>query len=131
MVNSVILVGRLGADIELHYAPSGTAVANLSLATNRTYKGSDGQAKRETEWHRVVVFGKTAENCKEFTRKGSKIAVEGRLQTHSYPDPKHEGELRYQTEVVASRVQFLDAREQVRGSQTATPTAEAEEEGPF
>lgn len=104
-INKAILVGNLGADPELRYTPSGQAVANMSVATNRVFTTKDGKQQRETSWHRIVVWGKQAENCKEYLAKGRQVYVEGRLQTRSWEDK--EGNRRFVTEVVAHSVQFL------------------------
>lgn len=106
-VNRVILVGNLGADPELRTVGGDRAVCNLSVATNETFKGKDGARQERTEWHRVSVWGVTAENCAKFLSKGSKVYVEGRLQTRSYDK---DGEKRYSTDIVAERVVFLDSK---------------------
>lgn len=105
-VNKVILIGNLGADPEIKYTQGGTAVCNLRIATGEAVKGQDGKWTERTEWHKVVVFGKTAENCKQYLHKGKQIYLEGRLQTRSWDD-KQTGAKRYITEVVAREVQFL------------------------
>jgi single-strand DNA-binding protein len=104
-VNKVILVGNLGADPELRYTSGGQAVTELRLATSRKYTGKDGTTQEDTQWHRVVVWGKQAENCKQYLSKGRQCYVEGRLQTRQWEDK--EGHKRYTTEVVAEQVQFL------------------------
>ena len=106
-VNKVILIGNLGADPELKYTPSGAAVSNFSLATNESWVDGKGERQEKTEWHRIVVWGKLAEICHEFLKKGSKIYVEGRLQTRSWDG--QDGNKRYTTEVVARDVQMLDS----------------------
>lgn len=106
-VNKVILVGRLGSNPELRATASGSMVANFSLATTTSRKGQDGNLQELVEWHRVVVFGKTAENISKYTAKGSRVYIEGRLQTRSWDDK--EGVKRYTTEVVVDQVQFLDS----------------------
>lgn len=103
-VNQVTIAGNLGRDVELRYTPTAKAVANLSVATNRIYKDSEGNTKKDTQWHRVVVWGKTAENCKKFLAKGRSVYVQGRLQTRSFTDA--DGQKRWTTEIVAERVQF-------------------------
>ena len=103
-VNKVILIGRLGKDPEVRYTPSGTAVANLVLATS--FKPKDGEEK--TEWHRCVAFGRTAEVCGEYLGKGSQVYIEGRLQTREWEDK--EGNKRYTTEVLVERMQMLGSR---------------------
>jgi single-strand DNA-binding protein len=104
-VNKVILVGNLGADPELRYTGDGNAVADLRVATNRTYKDKAGKSVSEPQWHRVVVWGKQAENCKEYLSKGRQVYVEGRLKTRQWED--RDGNKRYTTEVIAQQVQFL------------------------
>jgi len=104
-VNKVILVGNLGQDPEVRYTPSGSAVANFSIATNESWKGKDGQDQERTEWHKIVVWGKQAENCGEYLSKGRTVYIEGRLQTRDWTDK--EGVKRYTTEIVANTVQFL------------------------
>jgi single-strand DNA-binding protein len=106
-VNKVILIGNLGADPELKYTPSNRPVCNLSLATNEVFKDKGGQRQERTEWHRVTVWGDSAENCSKYLAKGRTVYIEGRLQTRSWDDK--EGKKRYSTEVVADRVVFLGA----------------------
>lgn len=108
MVNKVILVGNLGADPEIRYTQSGTAVASLRLATSRKWKDRDGNVQDETEWHRVIVWAQQAEYCSNYLSKGSKIYVEGRLQTRKWKDQNNID--RYTTEIVASTVQNLSPR---------------------
>lgn len=104
-VNKVILVGRLGADPEIKSVGNGQSVARLSVATSESWTGKDGQKQERTEWHRVVVWGRQAENCAKHLSKGRQVYVEGRLQTRSWED--QQGQKRYATEIVASTVQFL------------------------
>ena len=108
-INKVILVGNLGADPEVKYMPSGSAVANVSLATADSWKDKNtGQQQDRTEWHRVVFFNRLAEIVGEYLRKGSQVYVEGRLQTRKWQDKQ--GVDRYTTEIVASELQMLGAR---------------------
>ncbi|GED23355.1 single-stranded DNA-binding protein [Halomonas sabkhae] len=108
-INKVILIGNLGQDPEVRFTPSGTAVANLNLATTDTWMDrQSGQRQERTEWHRVVMFNKTAEIAQQYLRKGSKIYIEGRLQTRKWQDQN--GQDRYSTEVVANDMQMLDGR---------------------
>ena len=109
-LNKVMLIGNLGADPEIKYSPSGTSIANLRLATNESRKNSEGEWEERTEWHRVVVFGKQAEFCKDYLRKGSKIFVEGRIQTRSWDDQG--GQKHYMTEVVSFNMVMLDPKGQ-------------------
>lgn len=106
-VNKVILVGNLGADPELRYTNSQQPVTELRLATSRKWKDREGQMQDQTEWHRIVVWGKQAEHCKEYLAKGRQVYVEGRLQTRSWED--RDGNKRYTTEVVAQNVVFLSS----------------------
>ncbi|HAR43610.1 MAG TPA: single-stranded DNA-binding protein, partial [Bdellovibrionales bacterium] len=85
-VNKVILVGRLGQNPEVRYTPSGAAVANFSVATNESWMDKSGQKQERTEWHRVVVWGKLADLCKQYLAKGRQVYVEGRLQTRQWQD---------------------------------------------
>lgn len=103
-VNKVILVGRLGADPEVKTISSGNTVARLNIATSESWV-KDGQKQERTEWHRVNVWGKTAENCGKYLAKGRQVYIEGRLQTRQWED--QQGQKRYSTEIVASTVQFL------------------------
>ncbi|MEN8200029.1 MAG: single-stranded DNA-binding protein [Thermodesulfobacteriota bacterium] len=108
MINKVILVGNLGQDPELRYTQSGTAVATLSVATNRVWKDRDGNKQDETEWHRVIVWAQTAEFCSNYLSKGNKVYVEGRLQTRKWQDQN--GNDRYTTEIVANELKSLTPR---------------------
>ncbi len=105
-VNKVILVGNLGTKPELKYLPSGQAVCEMRLATNEVFNDKNQQRQERTEWHRIVVWGKTGENCAQYLDKGRQVYVEGRLQTRSWDD-KNTGEKRYMTEIVANQVTFL------------------------
>jgi single-strand DNA-binding protein len=107
-VNKVILIGRLGKDPDMRYTPSGTAVANFSLATNSSFKDSDGNWQDKTEWHNIVTFGRTAEIAGEYLKKGKLVYIDGRLQTSSWEDQN--GQKRYKTEVVASELQLIGSR---------------------
>jgi single-strand DNA-binding protein len=107
MVNKVILVGNLGKDPEVRYTSGGQAVANLRIATSRSWTDKQsGQRKEETEWHDVEVWGKQAEQCGEFLAKGRQVYVEGRLKTDSWDD-KQSGQKRFRIKVVADTVRFL------------------------
>ena len=108
-VNKVILVGRLGQDPDVRYMPNETAVCNFSLATSSSYKDKTGEKVDQTEWHRIVMFGKVAEIAKEYLKKGSQIFVEGRLQTRKWQTK--EGQDRYTTEVVAATMQMLGTKD--------------------
>lgn len=107
-MNKVLLLGRLGQDVELKHTPSGKSVANFSLATSESYKDQSGQKQDKTEWHKIVVWGKVAELCNQYLSKGSQVLVEGKLQTRSWEDK--DGNKRYTTEINATNVQFLGAK---------------------
>ncbi len=104
-VNKVILVGNLGRDAELRYTPGGAAVATLSLATPEVWTDQAGQKQEKTEWHRVILWGKTAESLSEYLTKGKQIYVEGRLQTRKWQDK--DGVDKYTTEIRGDRVVLL------------------------
>lgn len=105
-VNKVIILGRLGQDPEIRYTPGGAAVCNFSVATSESWTDKNTQEKNErTEWHRIVVWGKLAELCNQYLKKGRQAFIEGRLQTRSWED--RDGNKRYTTEIVANTVQFI------------------------
>lgn len=104
-VNKAILVGRLGADPDMRYTPSGQGVCELRVATSESWNDKNGQRQERTEWHRIVVWGKRAEICSKYLAKGRQVYVEGRIQTRTYDDK--DGNKRYITEIVANDVQFL------------------------
>ncbi len=108
-VNKVILVGNLGADPEMRYLPSGEAVANLRLATTDSWKDKDGNKQEQTEWHRVSFFGRQAEVCGQYLKKGSQIYVEGSIRTRKYQDK--DGQERYATDIRGDRMQMLGGRQ--------------------
>jgi len=108
-VNKVILVGNLGADPEVRYLPGGEAVANLRLATTDTWKDKEGNKQELTEWHRVSFFGRQAEVCGQYLKKGSQIYVEGSIRTRKWQDK--DGQDRYTTEVKGDRMQMLGGRQ--------------------
>lgn len=108
MLNKVMLIGRLGRDPELRYTQNGTPVTTLNLATDESYTDREGNRVERTEWHRVTVFQRQAENCANYLGKGSLVFVEGSLQTRKWQD--QQGQDRYTTEIKAQRVQFLDRR---------------------
>jgi len=104
-VNKVILIGNLGRDPELRYTQGGQAVTNFTMATSERFTDRNGDQQERTEWHRIVVWGKTAENCAQYLAKGRSAYVEGRLQTREWEDK--DGNKRQTTEISAQRVQFL------------------------
>jgi len=114
MINKVILIGNLGADPEIRYTQAGTPVASFSLATTERRKGQDGQVQELTEWHRIVAWQRLAEICGEYLTKGSKVYIEGRLQTRKWKN--QEGRDQYTTEVVAREIKMLSPRNESVGS---------------
>ena len=107
-VNKVILVGNVGNDPEVRYMPNGNAVANISIATSDSWKDRNtGEQQERTEWHRVVFFNRLAEIVEQYVKKGTKLYLEGRLQTRSY---EQDGVKKYSTEIVANEMQMLDSR---------------------
>lgn len=119
MINKVILIGNLGADPDLKYVQDGTPVATFNVATSERWKGQDGQMKEQTEWHKVVVWRRLAETCNEYLHKGSKVYIEGKLQTRKWQDK--DGHDRWTTEVVARDVQFLTPKGGEGGSYSGDP----------
>ena len=115
MVNKIFIIGRLARDPEIRYTQNGSAIANMTVATDESFVGSDGNKVERTEWHRVTVFGKAAENCGNYLGKGSLVHVEGSLATRKWQDQN--GQDRYTTEIKAQRVQFLDRRDHDGGQQ--------------
>jgi single-strand DNA-binding protein len=108
-VNKVILIGNLGQDPEVKYMPSGGAVTNVTVATSESWKDKNtGEQKENTEWHRVVFFRRLAEIAGEYLKKGSKVYIEGKLQTRKWQDQS--GNDRYTTEIIANEMQMLDGR---------------------
>jgi single-strand DNA-binding protein len=117
-LNKVQLIGHLGKDAEMRYTQSGAAVTNFTLATNRSVRQPDGSFAEETEWHAIVTWEKLAETANQFLRKGSKVYVEGRLQTRSW---EQDGQTRYKTEIVAHELILLDPRPSGNGSEPTVP----------
>ncbi len=108
-LNKVQLIGNLGKDPELSYTASGIAVAKFSIATNERWKDAEGNVQERTEWHNIIAWRKLAEICGQYLKKGSKIYLEGKLQTRSWDD-KNTGAKRYATEVIADDLIMLDAK---------------------
>ena len=113
MLNKCLIIGNLGADVDLRYTANGAAVANFNVATSRSYQNSQGEKVDETEWFSVVTWNKLAETCAQYLSKGRQVFVEGRMQTRSWDD--QEGNKRYKTELVAESVKFLGQREERGG----------------
>ena len=107
-LNTVMLIGRLGKDPELHYSQKGTAILNMSIATDESYTDPQGERQQRTEWHTVVCFQRTAENCAQYLSKGNLVYVEGSLATRKWE--AEDGTNRYSTEVSARTVKFLDRK---------------------
>jgi single-strand DNA-binding protein len=107
-VNKAILIGNLGADPELRYTASGTAVAGFNMATTERYKDKNGELQERTEWHSIVCWGRLGELANEYLKKGRSVYIEGRIQTRNYEDK--DGIKRYRTEIVAQQMQFLGGR---------------------
>jgi len=118
-VNKVILVGKLGKDPEVRYSNNGNAITNFNLATSRAYKNKDGEKVDETEWHRCVSFGRTAEVCGEYLKKGSLIYIEGRLQTRDWEDK--DGNKRWTTEVILDNMKMLGSKKDSDSSGSDNP----------
>lgn len=131
-LNKVMLIGRLGKDPELKYTPASIAVANFNIATNMVWKDQQGNQQERTHWHRIVLWRRLAEIAGEYLKKGSRVYIEGRLETRSYQDK--DGVTRYITEVVADNMMMLDsagAREAAAEAPPAPqPTPEFEDMGP-
>lgn len=116
-LNKVLLIGNLTRDPELKAIPSGSKVATFGIATNRVFKDKDGNRQDSTEFHNIVVFGRTAETVAQYMKKGSQIYLEGRLQTRSWDDKS--GEKKYRTEIVADTIQFGN---RPTGTSTSAPS---------
>ena len=119
-VNKVILVGRLGADPQLKYTPSGKANASFNVATNAVWKDQEGNQQEKTDWHRVTAWGKLAEVMGEWLKKGSNVYLEGRLQTRTYED--NNGVKKWITEVVVTDMEMLGRKGEGMGAGTGTGT---------
>ncbi len=128
-LNKVMIIGNLGADPEMRYTADGTAMTSLRVASSRSFTGSDGERREETEWFAVVAWRKLAELCSQYLQKGSKVYIEGRLKTRSWDTP--EGERKYRTEVVANEVVFLDRVRSGSSNQDQEAQDQPPEEIPF
>lgn len=127
-VNKVILVGRLGQDPELKYTSNGQSVCNFSMATSENWTDKSGQKQERTEWHRIVVWGRQAEHCNQYLKKGRQVYLEGKLQTRSWED--QQGQKRYTTEIQAFVVQFLGGASQSQGMGAPMPSDDFNQAGP-
>ncbi len=115
-LNKVLIIGNLGNDPEIKYTQSGSPVANLSIATSERWKDKNsGEQKEQVEWHRVVLFSRLAEIAEQYLKKGSKVFIEGKLQTRDWEDS--EGKKRYTTEIIAREMSMLDSRQPADSSQ--------------
>ena len=110
-LNKAMIIGRLGSDPDVRYTQSNTAVATMNVATNERYTDSNGEKQERTEWHRVVAWGRLAEICQQYVKKGSLVFFEGPIQTREWEDK--EGQKRYTTEIKALTMQMLDGRDGV------------------
>jgi single-strand DNA-binding protein len=124
-VNKVILVGRLGKDPEVKYTQGGTPVAKFTLATNEVWKDQNGEKQERTEWHNIVAWTKLAEICGQYLNKGSRVYIEGRIQTRSWEDK--EGNKRYTTEIRADNMVMLSGRpDEARPEKSAAAAASSD-----
>jgi single-strand DNA-binding protein len=114
MINKVILIGNLGSDPEIKYTQEGTAVASFNIATTEKWKGQDGQMQEATEWHRIVAWKRLGEICGEYLAKGSRVYIEGKLQTRKWQDQS--GADRYTTEIIAREMKMLSPKSELSGS---------------
>ena len=125
-VNKVIIVGNLGQDPEARYTPQGTAVTNLSVATNESWKNQSGETQEKTEWHRVVMYGKMAETASEYMKKGQTVYVEGRLQTNEWEDQNNNK--RKTTEIRCDNFTMLGRRSDVGAVKNVQEVSQINEE---
>ncbi len=128
-INKVIIVGNLGGDPETRYMPSGSAVTNLTVATNESWKDKQtGEQKDRTEWHKVAMFNRLAEIAAEYLRKGSQVYIEGKLRTRKWQDKN--GQDRWTTEIVADEMQMLGGRGGAGGGGGSAPMSSGQDSGP-
>lgn len=118
-MNKVILIGRLGGDPETRYTQGGDAVTTFSVATSEKWKAKDGGKQERTDWHNVVAFGRQAEVCAEYLRKGSQVMVEGQIRTESY---EKDGQKRYSTKIYLRTMEMLGGKPEERKAETTQPT---------
>ncbi len=128
MLNKVMLIGHLGRDPEIRSTSSGRAVANFTVATNRRWTDRDGQRQEETEWHRIVVWGRQAEIAGQYLKRGRLVYIEGRMQTRSWED-RQSGEKRWTTEVICDQFQMLGGRGDSPGGPPTPPVDAYEPSG--
>jgi single-strand DNA-binding protein len=128
-INKVIIVGNLGNDPETRYMPSGSAVTNLTVATNESWKDKQtGEQKDRTEWHKVAMFNRLAEIAAEYLRKGSQVYIEGKLRTRKWQDKS--GQDRWTTEIIADEMQMLGGRGGAGGGGGSAPMSSGQDSGP-
>ena len=138
MINKVILVGRLGKDPEIRSTPGGNTVAKFTVATDERFTDKSGEKQERTEWHNIAAWGKLAEICGQYLRKGKLVYIEGSIRSDSWDD-KETGQKRYRTEIVANTMKMLDRRGDDEGgsyggarrpaaASAASPAPEAEED---
>ncbi len=128
-LNKVLLIGNLGKDPEMRVTANGTNIASFSMATTDTWKDHEGNPQERTEWHNIVMFQRLAEIASQYLKKGSKVYIEGRIQTRSYDD-KNTGQKKYITEILANSMLLLDSRQRTEnggggGFSQATPSEES------
>lgn len=123
-VNKAILLGNVGKDPEIRSTPGGTMVANFTLATSDRQKDQQGNWQDRTEWHSLVAFGRTAEIIRDYVKKGSKLFIEGKIQTRSWDD-KESGQKRYRTEIIVNDLSLLSGREEGAGGYSRGNSAPA------
>ena len=132
MLNRAMIIGNIGSGPEVRYTKSGTAVANFNIATTEKWKGQDGQMQEQVEYHRIVAFARLGEICQEYLSKGSKVYIEGRIQTRSWEDK--DGQKRYTTEIVAREMKMLDSMQKEQSGPVYSdmpPEVKEGEEVPF
>jgi single-strand DNA-binding protein len=118
-LNKAMIIGRLGKDPDVRYTQSNTAFAIMSIATSDRYKDKSGEWKETTEWHRVIAWGRTAEICQEYLKKGSQVYIEGPIQTRQWEDK--DGQTRYTTEIKALQMTMLDSKGSSNGGGASKP----------
>ena len=128
-LNKVLLLGNLGKDPELSYTASGIAVAKFSIATNERWKDAEGNFQERTEWHNIIAWRKLAEICGQYLKKGSKVYLEGKIQTRSWDD-KNTGAKRYATEVIVDDLIMLDGKGASTEGSGSMPSAESAGDAP-
>ena len=127
-INKAILIGNLGGNPEVKITSSGASIATFNFATSESWKNSDGTTQYRTEWHRIVAFGRLAEICGEYLRKGSQVYIEGRIQTRNWEDK--DGNKRFMTEIVAQNMQMLGTRTEAETEIGASAEAPPEPDAP-